>query len=84
MSSRSTLLGRWSAAAYLMTRGELIGPTEISPETPPADTGEALGIGPQQLTVTVGFGTSFFDERFGLATDVPPPWRHFLICRATP
>jgi deferrochelatase/peroxidase EfeB len=66
-----SLLGQWSAAAALMTQGELIGPTEIRPEAPPFDTGEALGIGAQRLTVTVGFGPSMFDERFGLAPKRP-------------
>jgi len=65
------MLGQWSAAAALMTQGELIGPTEIRPEAPPFDTGEAFGIGPQRLTVTVGFGPTMFDQRFGLAARRP-------------
>ncbi len=65
------MLGQWAAAASLMTKGELIGPTEIRPESPPFDTGEALGIGAQRLTVTVGFGPSMFDHRFGLADKRP-------------
>jgi deferrochelatase/peroxidase EfeB len=65
------MLGQWAAAASLMTKGELIGPTEIRPQSPPFDTGEALGIGAQRLTVTVGFGPSMFDHRFGLADKRP-------------
>jgi deferrochelatase/peroxidase EfeB len=65
------LLGRWTAAAALMTQGKLVGPTDVRPQEPPFDTGEALGIGPQQLTVTVGFGPSMFDGRFGLAAKRP-------------
>lgn len=30
------------------------------------DSGEALDLGPGHLTITVGFGPSFFDERLGL------------------
>jgi deferrochelatase/peroxidase EfeB len=65
------LLGQWSAAASLMTKARLIGPTEVRPEAAPVDTGEALGIGPERLTITVGFGPSMFDDRFGLAAKQP-------------
>ena len=65
------LLGQWAAAAARMTQGELIGPTETAPANPPVDTGEALGLSPAQLTITVGFGASLFDERFGLAHKRP-------------
>jgi deferrochelatase/peroxidase EfeB len=65
-----TLLGQWSAAASLMTRGQLIGPSEIG-DAPPMDSGEALGVGAQRLTITVGFGPSMFDSRFGLANRRP-------------
>jgi deferrochelatase/peroxidase EfeB len=65
------MLGSWAAAAALMTEGELIGPVESNPTAPPVDTGEALGLPASQLTITVGFGPSFFDDRFGLADKKP-------------
>jgi deferrochelatase/peroxidase EfeB len=65
------MLGLWAAAAARMTRGELVGPTESAPQSPPVDTGEALGLNPGQLTVTVGFGPGLFDDRFGLAGKRP-------------
>ena len=65
------MLGQWAAAAVRMTAGQLIGPTETEPANPPVDTGEALGLSPAQLTITVGFGASLFDERFGLAHKRP-------------
>ena len=33
---------------------------------PPDDTGEALGLPASRLTVTIGYGPSLFDDRFGL------------------
>src|SRR4051794_41964132 len=67
------LLGTWAAAAAQMTKGEPIGSVETAPEVPPIDTGEALGLAAAKLTVTVGFGPSLFDERFGLAPRRPAP-----------
>ena len=65
------MLGSWSAAAALMTSGQPVGPVETVPQAPPIDTGEALGLDPAQLTITVGFGPSLFDSRFGLARRRP-------------
>lgn len=65
------LLARWTAAAALMTRGEPVGPTDAATGAPPVDTGEAVGLGPGGLTITVGFGASLFDARFGLASRMP-------------
>ena len=48
-----------------MTKGLPIGAVETSPAAPPIDTGEAMGLDASQLTVTVGFGPSLFDKRFG-------------------
>jgi deferrochelatase/peroxidase EfeB len=69
------MLGSWAAAAALMTRGEPIGPTESRPQSPAVDTGEALGSSPADLTVTVGFGPSLFDRRFGLSGRRPAALR---------
>ncbi|MGV9710697.1 iron uptake transporter deferrochelatase/peroxidase subunit [Gordonia sp. NPDC003424] len=64
-------LARWAAAASLMTQGKPVGPVETRPGSPPADTGEAFDLGPNRLTVTVGFGPSMFDDRFGLRDKMP-------------
>jgi len=61
------MLGTWAAAAEQMAKGLPIGPVDTTPSAPPIDTGEAAGLGAANLTVTVGFGPSFFDGRFGLA-----------------
>ena len=73
------LLKTWTAAAEAMTRGVMVPGDSHADEMPPADTGEAVGLPPTHLTVTVGFGPSLFDDRFGLAprrpaalVDLPP------------
>ncbi len=38
---------------------------------PPVDTGEAVGSPVSRLTITIGFGPSLFDHRFGLAGKRP-------------
>jgi deferrochelatase/peroxidase EfeB len=65
------MLGTWAAAAARMTAGEAIGPVQTAPQAPPVDTGEALGLGPADLTITVGFGPGIFDHRFGLGSQRP-------------
>ncbi|WP_033288131.1 iron uptake transporter deferrochelatase/peroxidase subunit [Amycolatopsis jejuensis] len=69
------LLRTWTAAARQMTAGQDVGPDGAlggSPQAPPDDTGEALGLPASDLTLTIGFGPSLFDGRFGLAAKRPP------------
>jgi len=64
------LLREWTAAAAWMTRGQPIGDV-TEPYAPPVDTGEAAGSPVSRLTITVGYGPSLFDHRFGLAARKP-------------
>ena len=73
------LLQRWTAAAERMcaggevgTYGAVSGPYDA----PPDDTGEALDLPAAGLTITFGFGRSFFTtkggaDRFGVADRMP-------------
>jgi len=64
------LLATWTTAAERMASGrELPGPS--GQFDPPADTGEALDLHAARLSLTVGFGPSLFDHRFGLADQRP-------------
>ncbi|HSF25912.1 MAG TPA: iron uptake transporter deferrochelatase/peroxidase subunit [Actinomycetes bacterium] len=66
------LLREWTRAAEAMTAGRDVGRGAVDgrAEAPPDDTGEALGLPPSRLTLTVGFGPSLFErdgvDRFGL------------------
>jgi deferrochelatase/peroxidase EfeB len=69
------LLKEWTAAAAKMTAGQDVGEQGAvsgPDEAPPEDTGEALGLPPSRLTLTIGFGPSLFTDRFGLAGLRPP------------
>jgi len=67
------LLREWTAAAARMTAGRPAEPSAPNALLPPTDTGEAMGLGPSQLTVTIGLGPPLFDHRFGLASARPAP-----------
>lgn len=72
------LLKQWTQAARRMTRGQESVPDGAvggTPEAPPGDTGEALGLPASALTLTIGFGASLFDGRFGLAERRPEALR---------
>jgi deferrochelatase/peroxidase EfeB len=65
------LLKTWTAAAAAMCAGRMVPGDSSTPAAPPADTGEAVGLSPANLTITIGFGPSLFDGRFGLASSRP-------------
>ncbi|MEV5876692.1 iron uptake transporter deferrochelatase/peroxidase subunit [Streptomyces sp. NPDC052101] len=66
------LLKDWTAAARRMSAGKPVGGGAYGglAEAPPDDTGEALGLKPSRLTLTIGFGPSLF-EKFGLRDKRP-------------
>ncbi|WP_132994090.1 iron uptake transporter deferrochelatase/peroxidase subunit [Gordonia zhaorongruii] len=77
------MLKKWTSAAERMTRGETTvenGALGLGDYVPPADTGEALGLSPAHLTLTVGFGPGLFGpnaadpnrkDRFGIGGRKP-------------
>lgn len=69
------LLQAWTAAAASLTQGEIVGGSAADAGAPPSDTGEAIGLGPARLTITIGFGPSLFGagkvDRFGFASQRP-------------
>ncbi len=65
------MLKDWTTAAAAMTAGRPNGAAvDGLPESPPDDTGEALGLPSARLTLTVGFGPTLFDK-FGLKAKRP-------------
>jgi deferrochelatase/peroxidase EfeB len=69
------LLRSWTDAAAAMTAGRTVGTIPGASNTPPTDTGEAVGLPPAQLTVTFGLGQGVFErngaDRYGLAARRP-------------
>jgi deferrochelatase/peroxidase EfeB len=64
-------LKQLSAQARALTAGYAFG--QRDPDDPPPDSG-TLGtvVAPDALTVTISFGASLFDDRFGLHDKLPP------------
>ncbi|WP_323100493.1 iron uptake transporter deferrochelatase/peroxidase subunit [Intrasporangium sp. YIM S08009] len=72
------MLEEWTRAAERMTAGAEAAPGGLvggGPYQAPADTGEAYGLAPSGLTITIGYGPSLFDDRFGLAARKPDALR---------
>jgi deferrochelatase/peroxidase EfeB len=69
------LLHEWTNAAARLTQGQPAQPLQTGDDTPPADSGEALGLGSAGLTITFGFGPGIFTyegkDRYGLAARRP-------------
>ena len=70
-----SLLKKWTEAARKLMAGELVGEV-TAPEAPPKDTGEAQDLSAAHLTLTFGFGRSFFvdskgKDRFGFKAKMP-------------
>lgn len=73
-SQLQSKLKEMTAAADRMSRGlgaGAIGAVLGMPEAPPDDTGEALDLPAARVTMTIGFGASIFDNRFGFANKKP-------------
>ena len=73
------LLQIWTHAAEQLTAGRAVGTLAGNDGEPPEDTGEAHELPASRLTLTFGFGPSFFvvdgEDRLGLARRRPEPLR---------
>lgn len=71
------MLKEWTAAAAAMTAGRAVGQGAVGGPAvaPPDDTGEAEGLPPSRLTLTIGFGPTLFEkdgkDRFGIKARRP-------------
>lgn len=68
------MLKAWTRAAERMSVGAEAAPGGVvggGPYRAPQDTGEAYDLDASDLTITIGYGPSLFDDRFGLADRRP-------------
>ena len=70
------MLQAWTDAGARLTAGLPGEPGTQNVANPPLDTGEAVGLDPQRLTLTFGFGPDMFalngEDRYGIAHKRPP------------
>jgi deferrochelatase/peroxidase EfeB len=82
------LMRAWSEAGARMSAGRPAGEENESSFLPPDDTGEAFGLSPARLTLTVGFGPTLFEkegeDRFGGVMRGSGTARNRLGWRAAP
>ncbi|WP_457254332.1 iron uptake transporter deferrochelatase/peroxidase subunit [Pedococcus sp. P5_B7] len=74
----AAMLKAWTRAAERMTAGAEAAPGGVvggGPYRAPEDTGEAYDLDASDLTITIGYGPSLFDDRFGLADRKPAALR---------
>ncbi len=72
------MLTAWTRAAERMTAGAEAAPGGVvggGPYRAPEDTGEAYDLDASGLTITIGYGPTLFDDRFGLAERQPAALR---------
>lgn len=73
------MLQKWTEASALMCAGQPAGEVEGDLNAPPDDTGEAYDLHAARLTITVGFGPTFFEkdgiDRYGVNSQRPPSFR---------
>ncbi|WP_241576250.1 iron uptake transporter deferrochelatase/peroxidase subunit [Rosenbergiella collisarenosi] len=75
-SALQVLLARWSAAIAQLVQGAAVGTVEpLRTGSVGSDTGEAVGLDPAALTVTIGLGPTMFTDNYGLAEKRPPHLR---------